>query len=208
MRTSGGSGVGARRQPAHQRQPRDVRAQPVRDIPRGALAERDSPVHGVVAPRRGELRRPVPLPVSRPSLATRYPTRRREPLEVRLREASKPVTSDETNVKKQIQKSNSGHRETNNDRQGFRSVQIGQTESSRSHCPIVKRLVEVEESEIHWRAARDGKRSDCVVDIRGDDGVARKKTAARRFVPCGGRTADSRDRAPLTPSCSRWIHAV
>ncbi len=136
MRTSGGSGVGARRQPAHQRQPRDVRAQPVRDIPRGALAERDSPVHGVVAPRRGELRRPVPLPVSRPSLATRYPTRRREPLEVRLREASKPVTSDETNVKKQIQKSNSGHRETNNDRQGFRSVQIGQTESSRSHCPI------------------------------------------------------------------------
>jgi len=77
MRTSGGSGVGARRQPAHQRQPRDVRAQPVRDIPRGALAERDSPVHGVVDPRRGELRRPVPLPAPRPSVAARYPAPRR-----------------------------------------------------------------------------------------------------------------------------------
>jgi hypothetical protein len=35
-----------------------------RDVPRGTLPKRDSPVHGVVAPRRGELQRPVPRPAS------------------------------------------------------------------------------------------------------------------------------------------------
>ena len=39
--------------------------------PAGSLGTR----HG--APRRGELRRPIPLPASRPSVVTQYPTPRR-----------------------------------------------------------------------------------------------------------------------------------
>ena len=69
--------AGPRRPPAHQRQSRDVRSHPAWDVPRGALPKRGSPVHGVVAPRRGELRRPIPLPASRPSVVTQYPTPRR-----------------------------------------------------------------------------------------------------------------------------------
>jgi hypothetical protein len=52
---------------------RDICARSVQDVPRGTLPKRDSPVHEVVAPRRGELQRPVPRPASQPSVAARYP---------------------------------------------------------------------------------------------------------------------------------------
>ena len=52
---------------------RDICARSVRDVPRGTLPKRDSPVHGVVAPQRGELQRPIPRPASQPSVAARYP---------------------------------------------------------------------------------------------------------------------------------------